>query len=133
MTGDDTYARRRRLKRSAVRAVGPILDDLRRRGEVGAITTTDDMLEVIYDLRVITLEALLGELDFDRGAVGFLTRMGLALACYREARQLENLNSAGGWDSIVRKIYLALDRNRQYGRQQERPSQLLRDELDTET
>ena len=133
MTGDDTYARRRRLKRTAVRAAGPILDDLRRRGEVGAITTTDDMLEVTYDLRVITLETLLGELDFDRSAVGFLTRMGLALAGYREARQLENLNSAGGWDSIVRKIYLALDRNRQYGRQQERPSQLLRDKLDTET
>ena len=122
MTGDDSCTRRQRLKRSAVRAADPIRHDLRRRGEVGAITSTNDVLEVTYDLRVITLEALLSELDFDRSAVGFLTRIGLALACYRQARQLENLNSAGGWDAIVREIYLRLDRNRRYGRQQERPS-----------
>lgn len=90
---------------------------------VESLARHGDSLEVTYDLRETNLDALLEALDFDPGRTGLAARLLLRLERHRERLRAEELKYIGGWDNIVREIYVTHYRHRAHGRRDDRRRQ----------
>ncbi len=71
---------------------------------------SDEAVKLTYDLRAIQLAEIAEILAFDARGLSFFERIRWALIRFRESIHADDLNAAGGWDTIVRSIYGALYR-----------------------
>ena len=88
-----------------------------------AVVQTGETLEITYDLRETSLDALIDALDFDIDALGPCERALVGLERHRERVRVEELKYIGGWDNIVREIYVTHYRHRAHGRRDDRRRQ----------
>lgn len=90
---------------------------------VEACSRSANSVEVTCDRRTISLEQVIEALGFDAAGLPFAERVRWALTRYRESIRAEDLKYIGGWDNIVREIYVTHYRRREHGRRDYRRRQ----------
>lgn len=102
----NTRATGRRLCRFPLHAMDRDPSSLELDG-IESVEIADPAVSVTYDLRVIRLGRIAEVLSFNAQALSLIERMGWMWARIQECVHFDDLNCAGGWDTIVQAIYVS--------------------------